>query len=454
MAIYGTSSVTGEARKSLLRSPLLATIPHQPGVYLMRDSAGGILYVGKAIDLRKRVANYFRPDVEPKIRALMADVRHIDYIAAASERDALVIEQRLIKRHLPLFNVMWKDGKSYPFVKLTLNEDFPRLRLTRSKFRDGGFYFGPYPNVRAVRHLLDWVWRNRLFSLRPCDLDIIDGQVYPYERVKSCLYLHTGECPAPCLGRISKEDYGRIVERARLFFDGKNAELLLVWKEEMVEAAKRLEFERAAQLRDSLAALDHIREPVTFRSLKEDDVKGRLESTRALQDLQTVLGLPRPPLHIECFDISHFQGTETVASMVCFEKGRPHKSAYRKYKIKTVVGVDDFASMAEVIGRRYRRVKAERLPWPDLILIDGGAGQLSAAERALSSVTDRKIPLASLAKREEEVYQPGRLEPLRLQKDSPALQLLQRVRDEAHRFAVTFHRARRDKKMFSAQSPL
>lgn len=414
----------------------------------MRDTAGGILYIGKAIDLRKRVANYFRPDVEPKIRALMAEVRHIDYIAAAGERDALVIEQRLIKRHQPLFNVMWKDGKSYPFVKLTLNEDFPRLRLTRSKLRDGGLYFGPYPNVRAVRHLLDWVWRNRLFPLRPCDLEIVDGRVYVYEKVKSCLYLHTGECPAPCLGRVSKEEYGRIAERTRLFFDGKNAELLAVWREEMKEAADRMEFERAAQLRDSLVALDHIREPVTFRSLKEEDVQGRLETSRALQDLQTALGLPRPPLRIECFDISHIQGAETVASLVCFDRGRPNKSAYRKYKIKTVAGVDDFASMAEVVGRRYRRVKAEDLPWPDLVLIDGGAGQLSAAERALAEVTDRKIPLASLAKREEEVYQPGRAEPLRLSKESPALQLLQRVRDEAHRFAITFHRARRNKSLF------
>ncbi len=415
----------------------------------MRDSAGGILYIGKAIDLRKRVAHYFRPDVEPKIRALMADVRHIDYIAAAGERDALVIEQRLIKRHQPLFNVMWKDGKSYPFVKLTLNEDFPRLRLTRTKWRDSALYFGPYPNVRAIRHLLDWVWRNRLFPLRPCDLDIKEGQVYAYEKVKSCLYLHTGECPAPCLGKISKEDYGRIAERARLFFDGKNAELLAVWREEMKEAADRMEFERASQLRDSLLALDHIREPVTFRSLKEEDVKGRIETSRALQDLQTELKLPRPPVRIECFDISHIQGAETVASMVCFDRGRPNKSAYRKYKIKTVAGVDDFASMAEVVGRRYRRVKEEGLPWPDLVLIDGGSGQLAAAERALAAVTDRKIPLASLAKREEEVYQPGRGEPLRLPKDSPALQLLQRVRDEAHRFAVGFHRERRDKALFN-----
>jgi excinuclease ABC subunit C len=415
----------------------------------MRDTAGGILYIGKAVDLRKRVAHYFRPDVEPKIRALMADVRHIDYLSAAGERDALVIEQRLIQRHQPLYNTMWKDGKSYPFVKLSANEDFPRLRLTRARLRDGARYFGPYPNVRAVRHLLDWVWRNHLFLLRPCDLDITEGRVFPYAKVKSCLYLHTGECPAPCVGRISKETYGRIVERARLFFEGKNVELLAVWREEMKGAADRLEFERAARLRDSLLALDHIREPVTFRHLKEEDVQGRIDSSRALQALQAALSLPRPPVRIECFDISHIQGAETVASLVCFDRGLPDKSAYRKFKIKTVAGVDDFASMAEVVGRRYRRVEKEGLPWPDLILIDGGPGQLSAAARAVAEVTGRRVFLASLAKREEEVYLPGRPEPLRLPKNSPALHLLQRVRDEAHRFAVSFHRARRGKAVFA-----
>jgi excinuclease ABC subunit C len=419
----------------------------------MRDSSGGILYIGKAIDLRKRVANYFRLDVEPKIRALMADVRHIDYINAAGERDALVLEQRLIKRHLPLYNVMWKDGKSYPFVKLSLNEDFPRLRLTRSRLRDGADYFGPYPNVRAVRHLLDWVWRNRLFLLRPCDIEIKEGSVYTYEKVKSCLYLHTGECPAPCLGRVSKEDYGRTVERARLFFEGKNSELLSVWRDEMKEAAENLAFERAAQLRDSLEALNHIREPVTFRSVREEEVKGRLESTRALQELQAALSLPRPPLRMECFDISHIQGAETVASLVVFDRGRPNKKAYRRFIIKTVPGVDDFASMAEVVGRRYRRVKEEGLPWPDLILIDGGPGQLSAAGRALTAVTDRRVPMASLAKRDEEVFQPGRKDPVRLPKDAPALQLLQRLRNEAHRFAIMFHRSRREKAVFSKGVP-
>lgn len=431
---------------------LVETLPHQPGVYLMRDRAGTILYIGKAIDLRKRVAHYFRPDVEPKIRALMAEVRHIDYISAAGERDALVIEQRLIQRHQPLYNTMWKDGKTYPYVSLTMNEDYPRLRLTRSRRRDGALYFGPYPNVRAVRHLLDWVWRRRFFSLRPCDLEIREGHPLTYEKVKSCLYLHTGECPAPCLGRVSRDDYGRIVERARLFFAGKNADLLATWHDEMKDAARRLDFERAAQLRDSLEALNHIREPVTFRSLKEEDVKGRLETSRALQELQTALGLPRPPVRIECFDISHIQGVETVASMVCFERGLPLKSGYRKFKIKTVAGVDDFASMAEVVERRYRRVKNENLPWPDLVLIDGGPGQLNAARQALARVTARPIPLASLAKRDEEVFLPDRSEPVRLPKDSPALHVLQRARDEAHRFAVGFHRSRRSKAVFQVKS--
>lgn len=431
---------------------LVETLPHQPGVYLMRDRAGGILYIGKAIDLRKRVAHYFRSDVEPKIRALMAEVRHIDYISAAGERDALVIEQRLIQRHQPLYNTMWKDGKTYPYVTLTVNEDFPRLRLTRSRRRDGALYFGPYPNVRAVRHLLDWVWRRRFFSLRPCDLDLREGHPLTYEKVKSCLYLHTGECPGPCLGRVSKDDYQRIVDRARLFFSGKNADLLTAWRDEMHDASRRLDFERAAQLRDSLAALNHIREPVTFRSLKEEDVNVRLESSRALQELQAALGLPRPPVRIECFDISHIQGAETVASMVCFERGRPLKSAYRKFKIKTVTGVDDFASMAEVVERRYRRVKDENLPWPDLVLIDGGPGQLNAARQALARVTARSVSLASLAKRDEEVFLPDRSEPICLPKDSPALHVLQRARDEAHRFAVGFHRARRSKAVFQEKT--
>jgi len=430
-------------------SRLLSNLPHKPGVYIMRDGAGDILYIGKAIDLRKRVGNYFRPTgLDPKIRALVAGIRHIDYITAESEREALIIEQRLINRHQPLYNTMWKDGKTYPYVKIT-NEDFPRILMTRQRRRDGGRYYGPYPNATAIRRLLDWIWKKQIFPVRPCDYDFAEGALMPFETVRSCLYLHTGQCPAPCIGKISKEKYKEMVDKAALFFEGDHGPLLREWKREMKRAAKRMEFEKAARLRDNIEALEHVNERVTFRALREDEVQGRIQMTQALQELQNALGLPRPPLRIEAFDISHVQGTETVASMVTFDRGRPLKSHYRKFKIRTVEGVDDFAAMREVVFRRYRRVKEENLPGPDLILIDGGPGQLSAALKALAELGGRRPPVASLAKREEEIFLPGRKEPVLLRRESPALQILQHVRDESHRFAVTFHRSRRDKNLFA-----
>jgi excinuclease ABC subunit C len=426
-------------------------LPHAPGVYLMRDSASRILYIGKALDLRRRVGSYFRPEaLSPKIRALMGVVRHVDYISTVSEREALVVEQRLIHRHQPDYNTLWKDGKTYPYVKLSLNEDFPRLSLTRQRKRDGARYFGPYPSVSAVRNLLSWVWKRRLFPLRPCAYDFSMEKPLNPRKIQSCLYFHTGECPAPCAGenlpgKISPEDYRKIADRAALFFEGKNTDTLLSWEKEMKSAADLLEFEKAAQWRDRIEALKHMGERVTFRALREEDVQGRILASQSLQELQAVLGLPRPPLRIEAFDISHLQGTETVASMVTFDQGRPLKSHYRKFKIRSVHGVDDFASMEEVVFRRYKRVKEEGLPWPDLILVDGGPGQLSAALKALRQVTDKPIPLASLAKRQEEIYLPGRATPVRLSRDSSALHILQHVRDESHRFAITFHLSRRER---------
>lgn len=426
---------------------LLSTIPHGPGVYLMRDRAGRIIYVGKAIDLRKRVANYFQADrLEPKTRAQMAEVQHIDYITAASEREALVMEQRLIGRHQPLYNVMWKDGKTYPWVKIS-KEDFPRIFLTRLKRRDGADYFGPYPNTGAVRHLLTSLWRRGITRLRPCDYDFSETKPLPEKTIKACLYFHTGQCPAPCAGRISGPDYRRLAQEAKFYFEGKNDALRAAWEEDRKAAAAALDFERAAQLRDNVAALDHVNERVTFRALREEDVQGRLKETQTLQQLQKALELPKPPVRIDGFDISHVQGFETVASMVVFVGGKPAKAHYRKFKIKTVAGVDDFASMEEVVYRRYKRAAAEGGPWPDLVLIDGGPGQLGAAMKGLRRATGRALPLASLAKRDEEIFLPGRAEPLRLPKDSPVLQLLQHLRDESHRFAVTFHRSRRKKRL-------
>lgn len=426
------------------------TLPNSPGVYLMRDQTGLIVYIGKALSLKKRVASYFLQkkagDLDAsKVQTLMSVVRHIDYVPTASEREALVLERRLISQYQPDFNVMWKDDKSYPYVALTLGEDYPRLFMTRDRKRNGTVYFGPYPNVSSVRSLLRWAWRKKLFPLRPCRLDIKESQPYSYEKVKSCLYLHTEECSAPCLGRISTKAYDKIAQRAKWFFQGKKRKLLRQWEKEMKHRSKRMQYEDAAEIRDRIQTIQHMNERVTVREMNEAMLESRIERSRAVQGLKVALDLKSPPEIIECFDISHFQGAEKVASMVRFQHGRPDKSNYRKFIIRTVEGIDDFKSMAEVVGRRYRRLKTEGRPLPDLILIDGGKGQLSAAEAALRNESVMGVEIAALAKEEEEIYRPGQSQPIRLAVDSPGLLLLRHVRDEAHRFAVTFHRQRRSK---------
>ena len=427
----------------------------------MRDNTGGILYVGKAIDLFKRVSSYFvnRSQHTAKTSILVASIRHIDYIPADSEREALIIEQQLINKLQPPFNVMWRDDKSYPFLKITWGEDFPRMFMTRRKVKDSARYFGPYPNVRAMKNLLRYFWKNHIFPLRPCHFEFSEANPLPLEKAKQCLYYHTKECPAPCVGRISKPDYRRIAEEAILFFRGKTETLSEQWNVEMKEAAARRDYERAAQLRDNLGALTHMEERVTVRKIEASEVASRTDKSRAISELQQALDLRHPPMRIECFDISHIQGVETVASMVVFEKALPKKSDYRKFKIRSVEGIDDFASMGEVVARRYRRVFKEGEPVPDLILIDGGKGQLSAAQKALKDVTSEHnkaskkrialIPMAALAKQEEELFLPEKSESVRLSKDSPALLLVMAVRDEAHRFAITFHRERRGKRALS-----
>lgn len=441
----------------------LSSIPHSAGVYLMRDRSGKILYIGKARDLNKRVSSYFfdKADLSAKIHALVQTIDHIDYIPAVSEREALIIEQGLINRLQPHFNTMWRDDKSYPYVKLTWGEDYPRLYMTRRRTRDGSKYFGPYPQVRPIRALMRYLWKNRFFPLRPCRYDFSEAKPLPLETAKQCLYYHTKECPAPCVGRITKTGYRQIAEEADLFFRGNYKDLFFAWEKEMKAASAERQYERAAQLRDNLTALRHMEERVTVRQIDLSDVIHRVDRSRAITELQKVLGLKHPPLRMECFDISHFQGQATVASLVVFERGQPKKSDYRRFKVKTVQGIDDFASMGEVVGRRYRRLLANDEPLPDLVLIDGGKGQLSAALTAMTGAFYQKtgtldkplpIPLASLAKQDEELFVPARAEPIRLPKDSSALHLVQHIRDEAHRFAVSFHRLRRSQE-FLPQRP-
>ncbi|OVE77086.1 hypothetical protein BVX98_03650 [bacterium F11] len=427
----------------------LPHLPHSPGVYLMRDATSRIIYVGKARDLRKRVSSYFNKssDMSSKIQTMMGSLRHIDYLPTNSEREALVLERRLINKFQPTFNTMWKDDKSYPFVILSLQEDFPRLYLSRKKKRiPGAKYFGPYPSVGRVRQLLRWAWRKKLFPLRPCDLTIKEGTPLPYQKVKSCLYLHTEECPAPCLGKITSHNYKAIAKRAQWFFEGRKDKLIRKWEREMREFSRNKQFERAAEIRDRIQTVQEIREHITFRQISEEKLRFRVLETRAVQDLRKSLNLKFPPERIECFDISHMQGVEKVASMVRFDHGRPNKPEYRKFIIRTVKGIDDFQSMAEVVGRRIHRLIKEKKPFPDLMLLDGGKGQLSAVVRVLKEKKINEVCVIALAKRDEEVFLPGQSNALPLPKDSPGLLLLRQIRDEAHRFAITFHRKRRQKR--------
>jgi excinuclease ABC subunit C len=411
----------------------LKNLPHAPGVYLMRDDIGRILYVGKALNLAKRVGSYFsgKELISAKISALVPAIHHVDYIPTASEREALIVERSLIRQLKPHFNTVWRDDKSYPYVKISLNEDCPQIFLTRKKKSDGASYFGPFTNVRPIRSLLRFLWNKPLFALRP-------GR--PAFGPKSAM---TPEEAQQCR---------RIAHEIVLFFRGKYRPLMKLWEKEMKEAAANQDYERAGVLRDHLEALEHLHERVTVRQINRADVETHVDRSRAVTDLQNALGLKIPPQRIECFDISHIQGIETVASLVVFEHGVPKKDDYRKFIIRTVPGIDDFASMAEVVGRRYRRLVAERRPLPGLVLIDGGKGQLSAASGALESVLGpayKRLAIAALAKREEELFLPDREAPFLLPKDSPALLLVQHVRNEAHRFAITFHRLRRGKRLLN-----
>ncbi|MEK7381940.1 MAG: excinuclease ABC subunit UvrC [Elusimicrobiota bacterium] len=427
-------------------------IPHKTGVYIMRDAGGEILYIGKANDLSKRVAQYFNLNKEDvKNQALSPLVRRIDYVLCRSEREALLLERRLINENQPFFNVMWKDGKTYPYLKITLGEDYPRIITTRRKVRDGGIYFGPFPKVTPIRGLLRYLWKQHIFPLRPCRWEFSRQKPLDQRKINGCLYYHTKECPAPCTGRIAKEDYRKIAKRAVLFFKGKYTDLRQEFEAEMKKASAALDYERAAQLRDNSLALGQMGERVRVREVEADDIGGKIAQTRMVTALQEALALPSPPVHIECFDISHFAGHQTVASMVCFLGGRPHRDHYRKFRIRETAGIDDFKSLHEAVRRRYKRLKAEKAKLPDLVLIDGGKGQLGAAQDALAELK-LKIPTASLAKRIEEVFVPGRTASILLELDDPALRLLQQLRDEAHRFGVAYHRKLRDEDLFESRA--
>ena len=422
----------------------LSHLPSGPGVYLMRDATGTVLYVGKAKDLRARVGQYFGDspaDKRAKIPNLVALIRRIDYVASASEREALITERQLIHKLQPFFNEMWKDSKSYPYLEIT-KEDFPRLVYTRRSTRDGGRYFGPYPKAEPLKKLLGHLWRIKFLNLRRCRWDFSLAKPLEDKKIKACLYFHTGQCTAPCAGRISKAGYGALAARVAHFLAGDFERLRGEFNAKMRAASEGRRYEEAALYRDFLHAFDHMAERVLIGKLEPDFLEKAVTRTGSVTALKEALGLKRPPAHIECFDTSSLFGRQAVGSSVCFTGGERNTAHYRRYKIKfenAPTGSDDFALIEEIVGRRLAQLKRRGEELPDLLVIDGGPGQLAAAMKAIGEAK-AKVEVISLAKRLEEIYSPRRARPLLLDRSHPGLRLLQSLRDEAHRFGITYHR--------------
>jgi len=481
----------------------VGTLPHKPGIYLMRDRFGTVIYVGKARDLRKRVSHYFQPSRrlgwDLKFRALVEAIHDFDFHTVRSEPEALLLEGKLIKEFHPRYNVSFRDDKQFLLLKVNLNDPIPRFTLTRLRQDDGAQYFGPFPNSGALRSTLALV--RHQFYLRGC------RPLTPGERdYKHCLYAHLKYCTAPCIGNVTREQYLQQVQAACEFLAGQCNEMQERLEGEMKKAAAAQEFEKAAELRDLLADLKRTTRKVHRFERVPYSLPLAIDPEKDLAELGAVLGLAGPPTRIEGFDISNISGTFKVASLVSFRNGRPDRANYRKFKIKSVEGQDDFASIAEVVRRRYSRLLRESAPakggilevqeardeggqpvaaelqrladdvgaavrgkparspntdasaadvrahraagtlrgrtgpgLPDLILIDGGKGQLNAALEELNKLGLGQIPVIGLAKEFEEIHRQGAKEPLRLSHASGALKLLQRVRDESHRLANTYN---------------
>jgi len=418
--------------------------PQTPGVYLMKDAAGRVIYVGKAKNLRARAGSYFlKAAAEDRRTAdLVLEIRDIDYLDAESEVDALLMESRLVKDVQPRFNSDLKDDKTFPYLQITTHEDFPRVEFTRTPRQKGVKLYGPFTSAGSLRGAI--VVLQRIFKFRTCTLDI-DADDEQWRWFRPCLLASIGQCTAPCNLRISREEYRKDINRLRTFLDGGKKQLLVEMRKEMLESSTKLEFERAARLRDEIRLL----ETLDQRGDLEEHVQPEVflvDPKKGLAGLEKVLGLAKPPRVIEGVDIAHLAGNETVASLVQFIDGLPFKPGYKRYRIKSVAGVDDFKSIHEVVSRRFSRLAREGSAPPDILLIDGGKGQLAAALDALESLGVEAPCVISLAKREEEIFLPGRSEPLRLSRDSYSLRLLEYVRDEAHRFAQHYHHLLRGKR--------
>jgi excinuclease ABC subunit C len=419
--------------------------PTTPGVYVMKDSSGRVLYVGKAKNLRNRASHYFSKAAaeDPRTSDLVKLITDIDYLPADTEVDALLLEARLVKDIQPQFNVELKDDKSFPYLQIRIREDFPRVEFTRSPRRKGVRLYGPFTSARSLRLAIQVL--QRIFQFRTCGLDIkADDSRWRWFR--PCLLHSIRQCTAPCNLRVTKEDYRKQIRKLRLVMEGKKDRLIAEMEHEMQESSAALLFEKAARLRDDIAALQKLGQRGDVDRDAQPEVFP-IDPKRGLKGLRKVLGLEKVPRTIEGVDIAHLGGDDTVASLVHFIDGLPFKPGYRRFRIKSVRGVDDFASIREVVTRRFRRKVREEDVFPDILLIDGGKGQLNAALDAFRILNVEPPTLISLAKRDEEVYRPGETESLKLSRHSAALRLLQYVRDEAHRFAQHYHHILRRKKL-------
>ncbi len=426
-----------------LAAERVRSFPHAPGVYLMKDGAGRVIYVGKAKDLRNRAGSYFLKAAaeDPRTARLVREIRDIDFLEAESEVDALLVEARLIKDIQPRFNKEQKDGKSFPYLEITTREEFPRVGITRTPKERGTKLYGPFANVSGLRGALQVL--QKIFRFRTCSLDIQEGDER-WRWFRPCLLASIRQCTAPCNLRITKEEYRKDIRRLQRVLEGSKRALLEELHAEMSAAAGARRYEEAGRLRDEIRLLETLDQRGELDTHVQPEVF-HVDPKRGLAGLRKVLRLPETPRTLEGIDIAHLQGTETVASLVQFLDGLPFKPGYKRFRIRLVEGVDDFASIREVVARRFKRLHDEEGVFPDILLIDGGLGQLHAALGVFSSLEIRPPTVLSLAKREEEVFVAGSDEPIRLSRHSFALRLLQYVRDEAHRFAQHYHHILRRK---------
>jgi excinuclease ABC subunit C len=434
-----------------------AELPTSPGVYLFKDERGVVLYVGKAKSLRNRVQSYLQPSARlaetrgPEIDRMVRELAvGIDYVECDSEVDALLHENRLVKDIQPRFNERLKDDKSFPYLQIVTSEDFPRVAITREPRSRGVKLYGPFVSPKDLREALPLM--QRVFKFRTCNLDI-SADDESRGSFRPCILYNIRQCTAPCAAHVSKDDYSKQIRHLRQFLESKGTALRRELGARMREAAEAREFERAAAIRDELRALDGLQK----RGLAGEDLQPEVffaDPTEGLTRLGEVLNTGRQVRTIEGVDIAHLAGKETCGAMVCFIDGKPFKNAYRRYRIKSHARNDDYASIREVVWRRYKLAGMHEELFPDVILIDGGPGQLSAAYSAFDGLETTPPMLISLAKKEEIVHVHGRAEPLKLSRHDAALKLLQAVRDEAHRFAQHYHHILRRRATLDSDRPV